>query len=318
MGKDKPEGDLFAGRDSEEAMVPRGAEGELDLLALSDNDQDLARRIDGVEKRIDLFMKIKKISLKLTKPTDWIIRKSGAGESLYLMERGAENIAHAWGLDITGLEVKQIWHSDDKGKYYIYQASGKCFARKLGRYIEEIGICSQRDLFLGKVGKEWRPVEEIDITNIMRKAVTNLYNRIIKRMVGLTAVTIEDLTDIGFDIKKIPVVDYGEGRQKAEASLPPEILKRRDLIGQMIMILAENPDDAKAILKEASSFKIPDPNDSTKKIDKFVTDLKFLTSEKWIGGVYGKVRDLLRKQNPEAFIRLFPDEKQPEKNGGGK
>jgi len=170
----KPKESLTNGEARAESVV--AAEQPMDLLAIPQTGIKIEEEIERLEKNIELFNRIKIVSLKLTKASDWVDQ----GGSPYLMDRGAENIAIAWGVDITDVTLgPPEWAEDEHGRYYTFIARGKAYSKKLGRYVEDIGVCSQRDRFFGMVGGKLKPIEDVDMANIRRKAVTNLYTRLI-------------------------------------------------------------------------------------------------------------------------------------------
>jgi len=245
---------------------------------------DIVAEVDKVEKNIELYNKIRTVSLKLLKPTDLRFM----GESLYLEDKGAEILAIAWGVHVSISSVIQDWHEDALGRYYSFTVSGKAFSRKLYRYAEEIGTCSQRDKFFGTVDGKLKELEDIDVNMIKKKAVTNFYNRIIKRVAGLGGLVEDDLKSAGMDTAKIKKVDFREGGKKADAQLPPELLARRDEIRKMCLELGNGNDaGARKVLEELSSFK--GEGDRVIKA-RNVTDLR---SEKWINKVHAKAKEAL-------------------------
>jgi len=255
---------------------------EVSLINLPAKGIDIERELAGIEKNIELFNRIKLVALKLTKPSDWV----NQGGAPYLMDRGAENIAIAFGVDISDVRLSLEWAEDNKGRYYTYVASGKAYSKKLGRYVEDMGVCSQRDRFFGWDSKEraWRPIEDVDMANIRRKAVTNLYNRLIKRVIGLMNVTFDDLRASGIDPEKLGKVEYVAGRERAEAEITPEGKELRTKLGDMLMRLANN-DKALAVklLEKYSLWKDKDGKEHK------ASSLANM-SEKWIRTTYGRVK----------------------------
>lgn len=250
---------------------------DVSLINLPAKGIDIERELGQIEKNIELFNRIKVVALKLTKTQDWI----NQGGSPFLMDRGAENIAIAFGVDISDVILRQEWDEDSRGRYYTYVATGKAYSKKLGRYVEDVGVCSQRDKFFGfdSYKKEFRPIEDIDKANIRRKAVTNLYNRLIKRVIGLTNVTFEDLRKSGINPDTIEKIDYSKEKEVSESG--KELRKK---LGDMLLEMGNNDKAiASELLKKYSSWK----NDEGKEI--FATTLKNM-SEKWLQSTYGKVK----------------------------
>jgi hypothetical protein len=267
----------------EERLAPSP---EMSLISLPERGISIEKDLAELEKNIQFFNRIKVIALKLTKPSDWV----DMGGQPYLMDRGTENVAIAFGVDISDLKLSMEWAEDTRGRYYAFTATGKAYSRKLGRYVEDIGVCSQRDKFFGMFGKEFKEIQDVDMANIRRKAVTNLYNRLIKRVIGLMGVTFDDLAQAGISREGIGKVEYKGGAQKGAANLPAEALKKRDEIWKWLMECADG-DEAQAskFLEQISYFKDDEGKDHK------LSDIKSLVSEKWIASLHKKAKTFYDK-----------------------
>lgn len=266
-----------------EGLDERSVTEEMQIISIPERGFTVEKALAAVEKNVELFNKVKIIALKMTKASDWV----DLGGNPYLMDRGTENVAIAFGVDVSEVRLTQEWNEDAKGRYYAYVASGKAYSKTLGRYVEDIGVCSQRDKFFGMISGKLKEVADVDMANIRRKAVTNLYNRLIKRVIGLMGVTFADLEASGISLKAVQKVDYKSGAQKAEAAanLPDDAKKKRDAIWSMLMEIAVGDvDTAKGLLMAVSSFKDKDGKEHK------LEDISRLTSEKWIASLYGKVK----------------------------
>jgi hypothetical protein len=264
---------------AEEGLEERIVSPEMALINIPERGISIEQELKEIEKNIEFFNKVKVIALKMTKPSDWVDMGGP-----YLMDRGAENVAIAFGVDISDLQLKQDWAEDSKGRYYTYIASGKAYARKLGRYVEDIGVCSQRDKFFGMANGQLKEIQEVDMANIRRKAVTNLYSRLIKRVIGLMGITWEDLAAAGIKREQLQKVEYRGGQQgggPARASaLSPDHEARRTKCWKLILELkGGEAKEASALLDKLASFG-----------DKKVTDIGQISSDKWVDALYGKVK----------------------------
>jgi len=264
---------------AEEGLEERIVSPEMALINIPERGISIEQELKEIEKNIEFFNKVKVIALKMTKPSDWVDMGGP-----YLMDRGAENVAIAFGVDISDLQLKQDWAEDSKGRYYTYIASGKAYARKLGRYVEDIGVCSQRDKFFGMANGQLKEIQEVDMANIRRKAVTNLYSRLIKRVIGLMGITWEDLAAAGIKREQLQKVEYRGGQQgggPARASaLSPDYEARRTKCWKLILELkGGDAKEASALLDKLASFG-----------DKKVTDIGQISSDKWVDALYGKVK----------------------------
>jgi len=268
-----------------------GVAEEMSLISVPSTPRiiDIDKEIDRIEKNIKFFNKIKITYLKLTKPSDWVFQQ----EDPYLRDRGAENIAIAWGVDISDVKMRMEWAEDDKGRYYTFVATGKAYSKRLGRYIEDIGVCSQRDKLFGMIKGEFKPIEEIDMANIRRKAITNLHSRLIKRIIGLMSITEDDLKEAGIDTSKIKRIEYKSGSKKTEKTATESEKKRQKDMWDMLIQHTGGADDvARDILKEQSGFTAEDG-----KVIEGKTDVKYLTG-KWLNFTYKKIKELTQERQP--------------------
>ena len=272
------------GEIKEEAIEP---EEGMPIISIPSKDRflEIEKEIDRLEKNIEFYNRIKTVSLKLTKPSDWIDQ----GGNPYLMDRGAENVAIAWGVDISDIKLKQEWAEDENGRYYAFIASGKAYSKKLGRYVEDIGVCSQRDRFFGMTKGGLKPIEEVDMANIRRKAVTNLYTRLIKRVIGLMNVTFDDLKIAGIDITKISKIEYRGGTQKIEAT-EADKKKQKELWDLLLQYTGGADEVARDVLKKQSSFEAKDGKSVEGK-----DDVKYLTG-KWLNFTLKKIKGLVSEE----------------------
>jgi len=279
---------------------PEGGEmglTEMDLIAVPPEAMRLERVVERTEKQIEVFKKIRVICLRLTNERDWLYQ----GDGLSLNETGAQKMGIAWGMDINCDKIDLEWVSDDRGRYYIYTATGRGYSKKLGRMIEDIGTCSSRDDFFGKIGKEWKKLEDVDMTDVKKKAVTNLYRRLITRCLGLSNVTEAELASAGLDLTKIEKVLYGEDRKKAEAELTPELLGKRGEIEKIALELAHGDRSGmKPIIKAASTWQDKEKNDV------FREDVRDIKTERWIGMTLDRIKGTLKKEMPDVFAKLYP------------
>jgi len=294
------------GKPLEPQVITNSEAGDFSLITF--DDRDVEKIILRTEKTIDLFKKVRIISLKLTNPTDWILQKKSKEDpgSPYLQDKGAEVIRLAWAVDVKGLDIRMEWAEDDRGRYYTFVAVGSAHSKKLNTSVEDIGVCSQRDKFFGKIGNEFKPIEEVDMPNIRRKAVTNLYNRLIKRCVGVLNVTLDDLKAAGFKIEDIPAVEYQPGAAKAEAQLSSTAIEERNLIDRIARILSKGDDKlARAAVKQASQFKSGDNV-------VFKDEAKEIRSERWISTTLGRIKGVLKTADPDIYTEMFGAQEKAE------
>lgn len=279
------------------------ARPEVEMISYSDA-LDIKRVVAAVETQIETFRQIRQICLRLTNNDDWLIQ----GDGISLLESGAQKIAIPWGCDVHLTRIDLEWIDDPKSRYYIYTAYGHGYSKKLGRDIDDIGTCSSRDEFFAKKGGEFKKLEDVDMTDIKKKAVTNLYVRLIRRCLGISNVSENELTAAGIDLSKVARVEYDAEKRK-KPDLPPEAKTRKDAIRNILNVLS-NGDETKsrAILKDATYFKSGDK-------EVFAETVEDLRTEKWVNAIYGKMKDHFRKTNPDDFAKMFPDDVAKTTNG---
>jgi len=266
-----------------------------DVQVVTARELSLTEEVEAIERDIELYKHIHILALRLTNEKDWIMQ---GPDSPYLMDRGAEKIAVAFGVDIFDMKNEMEWHEDAAGRYYQFVAKAKGYSRKLNRTIEDEGTCSQRDEFFGMVKGEFKKLENVDMTDIRKKAVTNVYGRIIKRVVGLSGITTEQLKEAGLDPAKIKGIERREGQTKADAQLSPELLTKRNEAWKLCLELG-NGDEKGALenLKAVTVFKGKDRDGKEMLI--WAKDIRDLKTEKWINQTLSRLKDLKAKKDSQ-------------------
>lgn len=180
-------------------------------LAIADGllNEEAIRR---AEMMVDGINKIKAISIKVTGPQDWSIQ----GGKPYLEIMGCMKIAQLWGVNFKDRVFKPEGGeriTDGKGDYILFTVHGR--AEFKGRTVEDVGTASTRDDFFGtKKNAEGnrvpKPLEDVDLENIKKKAVTNLQGRLLKKILGLSY-NLEDLKAAGINLDRVNKTEYASG-----------------------------------------------------------------------------------------------------------
>lgn len=176
------------------------------------SESDLESALKVAERNELLARKIKTLALKQTNPKDW----ADMDGKPYLQASGAEKIARLFGISWRICEgyPQRDDQKDDKGSYYVYTYKGEF--EMCGKTIEVIGTCSQRDKFFGRKGGELKNESEIDVTNIIRKAMTNMEVNGITRMLGIRNLTWDELAEAGLTQDQSAQVNYKTKSGKTE------------------------------------------------------------------------------------------------------
>ncbi len=185
------------------------APGDMPVLTSSEL-RDIDEVVTNLEKSIASYKRLKLVALKLTDEGDWV----SVNKKPYLTETGCHKIAPAFGVHLTKPDIKSEAHDDKNGRYLVYIASGQAFSRVLNIWLADIGVCTQRDKFFAKetdlkTGKKvWKEIPDIDLADIIKKAVSNLNGRLIRKLLGMVGLSWDDLKSAGLDISKITQVEY--------------------------------------------------------------------------------------------------------------
>jgi len=277
---------------------------ETDIITISAI-EDL---ISVAQKRLGTVPQLVELSLKVTNYRDWTLQDG----SPYLGHSGAEKVARLFGVKISNVAVKKEFTDDTEGKFYIYVITGKCSLPGDMDSIEAIGTCSQRDSFFSKSGGKRKDSNQIDETNIMKAAYSNFIVNGITHLLGLRNLTIEQLSEANIDLSKVLKVGFAKGTQKISKTLEEDSKKLRQRIEDMAIQMSGGDEKAmKKILKDNSKFAVKDP-ETGEPVDKFIDDIKYLTSAKWIKSTHGRMK--------KSFQEAYPDEALPfeEENGNSK
>lgn len=225
--------------------------------------QDEAQ-LEASLKRADMMVKyldtIRKLAINGTNVNDWI---NQSGEP-YLTASGCNKIALTFGLKIDDLRIEESLKTDSKGEFIEYTCHGKGKWNNVDR--EEIGTASTRDDFFSKRKNQkgddsyYLKLEDVDKSSVRKKSVTNLMNRIIKNLLGLSY-TWDEVKEYSKDritIDRIKSIS----RNSKKVQLKPESQKKKEQMQEMLCNYFRNPDGTinhhslKKYLKSISTFEI--------------------------------------------------------------
>lgn len=217
-----------------------------------------ANEITSIEKTVEqanryfnVLGQIRKLAIKLTNNLDW----TNEGGNPYLQKSGCDKIAGAFGVKIYDAVIEKEVCKDDKGEYVMYT----CTAKGIWNNHEEseVGTCSSRDDFFGKhKGGVLKPLSEVDLTDVKKKAFTNMANRLIKKLLGLSFSweEIAQLSENKITQKTVQTVTYAAGNRGGNTD-SPETKKKRDEIRTMLLKLCDGEEQhAQHLLVEMTSF----------------------------------------------------------------
>jgi hypothetical protein len=222
--------------------------------------RSIEETVQQAERYVNAMVKIRGLAIKATNYLDW----SNQGGNPYLEKSGCDKIASTFGIQFESPTFEKETMTDDRGEYVQYTCSGD--GRWNNIQCSEIGTCSSRDDFFGthKVDgeKALKPLSEVDLTDVKKKAFTNWSNRLIKKLLGLsfTWEEIKTLSDGKITQENVSKVDFAKGSKGGNAD-SPETKKKREECRQWILKLNDGEvESAKKMLVSMTEFKGRDGN----------------------------------------------------------
>ena len=209
------------------------------------------KSVEQAGRYLEVLNKIRLLAIKMTNNIDW----TNEGGKPYLQKSGCDKIAGAFGVQIDAPEfVKEIC-KDDKGDYIMFTCTA---SGRWNNHIEsEAGTCSTRDDFFGKKGGALKPLSEVDLTDVKKKAFTNMANRLIKKLLGLSFSweEIKELSGGKITPETVQKVEYGAGSRGGNTD-SPDTKKKRDEIRTMLLKLNDGEEAAAmAMLEKMTTFE---------------------------------------------------------------
>jgi hypothetical protein len=147
-------------------------------------------------------MKIKQLCLKVCNTNDFLDQ----GGKPYLAVSGAEKIARLFGVSWTIYEP--VLEIDPETGHFQYTYSGKFSLG--GASIEAIGTRSSKDPFFSRAKGADIPPSEIDRGDLKKSAYTNCIGNGVTRLLGIRAMTWEEVRAGGVDTAKVGKVTYND------------------------------------------------------------------------------------------------------------
>lgn len=167
--------------------------------------------LEIMERRQALFQRVMEVAIRATNQGDWVNQDGKP----YLQASGAEKVARRFGVRIYDVEIERENITDENGAYYLYTVMGKAALGSGNESIEAIGTCSSRDKFFGRKNGQNKPTQDVDISNIKRKAYTNFMGNAITRLLGIRNLTWEALAKFGITKNGAPAVEHKGASVKA-------------------------------------------------------------------------------------------------------
>lgn len=160
------------------------------MVNLTDMDL-IIKQGEMAEKAIKALNKVMAASIRITTEEDWVLISGKP----YLQESGTSKIGALFGLS---QEVKSVDAVKDSEGYTTFTARVRVWNNQ--RSVEAEGSRSSKEDFFSK-GKS---IDEIELGDVRRGAITNALNIAIKRMIpGTRGITVDTLSNAGLNLNKI-------------------------------------------------------------------------------------------------------------------
>lgn len=177
------------------------------------------RIMEYVEMRSQLQGRIMKLLAMQTKPTDWV----DLGGKPYLQASGTLALANMLGICIKPdtQHIRQRPGRDEDGPYVDIALEVRGWLAGFPGYeITTYGKASTRDPWFRKAHGNIKPLESIDMNNVVQKAITNGLNKALKALCGITNLTWDDLREAGIVQGEVSKVDYKTKGKSAPKTRP--------------------------------------------------------------------------------------------------
>lgn len=251
---------------------------DVDYKAMLVRFQDRASFVDGVRKE----------ALIRTRPQHWLARRDMAGNMTYsLMSPGAERIKTLCPIGFANIQRrKEKWRKEaGEGYTWIIEAEVYLGTPRSGT-LPVVGSCaSDKDFFAtehvslpynpasdehkaalesgeGRLSRDQKtlyirrsiPSSEIDEAIVLKNALSNLIVNGVTRVLGIRAISEQELAEVGIDTNRIPVAEYGSKKTESGRLSPAEEQRRGDIWRMLLEMNGGDEAKARAALKARSAF----------------------------------------------------------------
>lgn len=270
---------------------------------------NLELAIKEAEDRIAYTKRCLELSVRLTTVNDWVL----FNDVPYLEFDGAARIASFIGISWNEIEITQETKTDENGTYIIFWGKGTFWLSKFPDHkIEIMGGTSTRDKFFGRVNGELKPLQDVDLVNVKKKALVNTLNNGIKSILGLKGLTKEQLKDAGIDLTQTSNVSFKQGKQGGTSQSKAKAELANNIKCACLYLAEGDKEKAKDFYHNAPGYA--DFTDK-KTGDKIIAKNPEQLSERHAQIVWGKIKKEFEKLNldMEAAIMEYSEPSEEKK-----
>lgn len=131
--------------------------------------------------------------------------------------KASSRIAQAFGVRAIIEDRETVKETDELGPLVTYEFYGVARLEAMGLEIPIMGSCNSRDPFFGTVQGEPKPLHQIHLPNVKKKALNNFRVNAVIEACGLRGLTWEDLKKHGVEQSEQEEVSFRHGDQGGKA-----------------------------------------------------------------------------------------------------
>jgi hypothetical protein len=256
-------------------------------------DLNYSKMLAQFRERANFIKGVTREALSHTKPQHWLARRQKNGNVTYsLLAPGAERIRSIVPIGFVNLTRREeTWTKEIGPGYTIYREGEVWVGSPRVGTLPCVGSCSSDSDFWstehvdmpyvdtnpehkaslasgeGRLSNDGKtlyirrriPANEIDKSMLEKASLSNFFVNAISRVLGIRAISEEELKDVGIDIGKIPGFEYGSTKA-ASGQLAPAEQQKKDEIKKWLVEM-NGGDEAKALaeLKSRTAFRSNEP-----------------------------------------------------------
>ncbi len=237
----------------EERGLARRVAGSLSLDRMLMRDPD--RVVMMVENRAKALERVRLGAIKITDPIDWTINVDKEGRKIATLRKsGCSKVRKHFGVstgNIRPQEVKVTQNSDGTTTAEIW---GDAFCGLTGEFVQNLrGARTSGEQFTGRTEKETNASKALELSDLKEACRTNLENKAVRILSGMTAVPVEELKTTWGSEKDVERCYKGHGYgSSADRKAGVNI----DLLRAVVKAVAEATKKAEdVVLKDCTIYK---------------------------------------------------------------
>jgi len=223
----------------------------LDRMLIRDPD----RVVHMVERRMKALETVRLGAVKQTDPIDWTINQDKEGRKIATLRKsGCSKVRKYFGISTTNIRPQEVKITQNPDGTTTGEIWGDAFCALTGEIVQNLrGARTSGEQFTGRTEKETKAPHSVEMSDLKESVRTNLENKAVRIMAGMSAVPVEELQaawkDTGKDATKCyRGHGYGTSAER-EAAINLDLLRA---IFKEITAATKKPEAE--LLKEATIY----------------------------------------------------------------